>query len=116
MISLKSAVTVGVVIAAPPNADSSLAHWFGSLRLPGTGSSGVKCCDIADCRNYPVQADGEHYLVLYEGRWLIVPAEVVSDRTDNPTGDYVTCIQRDHWFAGVHDGPIVRCLIKPPRM
>ena len=35
MISLKSAVTVGLVIAAPPNADLSLAPWFSSLRLLG---------------------------------------------------------------------------------
>jgi hypothetical protein len=116
MISLKSAVTVGLAIVAPPNADPSLAPWFKSLRLPGTGNEGTKCCDIADCRNHPVQPDGEHYRVFYEDRWLIVPPEVVSDRTDNPTGDYVTCIQRDHWTSGVHDGPIVRCLIRPPRM
>jgi hypothetical protein len=35
MISLKSAITVGLVIAAPPNADLSLAPWFSSLRVPG---------------------------------------------------------------------------------
>src|SRR3984957_20120383 len=116
MISLKSAVTVGLAIVAPPNADPSLAPWFKSLRLPGTGNEGTKCCDIADCRNHPVQPDGEHYRVFYEDRWLIVPPEVVSDRTDNPTGDYVTCIQRDHWTSGVHDEPIVPCLIRPPRM
>src|SRR5215471_7027643 len=37
----------------------------------------------------------------------------VSDRDDNPTGDYVTCIQRDHWTSGVPDGPRVLCLFKP---
>lgn len=116
MISLKSAITVGLVVAAPPNADMSLSPWFRSLRLPGTDTTGVKCCEIADCRNHPVQADGEHYRVFYEDRWLIVPSEAVSDRTDNPTGDYVTCIQPNHWTSGVYDGPIVRCLIKPPRM
>jgi hypothetical protein len=43
-----------------------------------------------------------------------VPAEAVSDRTDNPTGDYVTCIQRDHWTNGEPDGPRVLCLLKAP--
>jgi hypothetical protein len=84
MISLKSAITVGVVIAAPQNADLSLAPRFKSLRLPGTNDEGALCCDIADCRNHPVQADGEHYRVFYEGRWLIVPSEVVSDRQITP--------------------------------
>ena len=117
MISLKSLFSLSLtMIAAPPNADLRLAPWFKSLRLPGTGEYGVLCCDIADCRNYPVRADGQHYLVLYDDRWLVVPADAVSDRTDNPTGDYVTCIQRDHWTNAVPDGPIVRCLIKPPRM
>ena len=82
MISLKSAVTVGLVIAAPRNADPSLAPWFSSLRLPGTDDRGPTCCDVDDCRNHPVQADGEPYRVFYEGRWLIVPSEMVSDRTD----------------------------------
>jgi hypothetical protein len=117
MISLKTAIIVAFQIAAPPNADPSLAPWFSSLRLPGTDNNkGQKRCDIADCRNHPVQADGEYYRVFYDGRWLIVPSEAVSDRIDNPTGDYVTCIQRDHWTDGIHDGPIIRCLIRPPRM
>ena len=101
-----------VLIAAPPGSDGSLAPWFHSLVQPHVGS---KCCDIADCRNHPVRADGEHYFVFYEGHWLVVPDEVISDRIDNPTGDYVTCVQHDHWTAGTFDGPIVRCFIKPPR-
>jgi hypothetical protein len=48
MISLKSAITVGLVIVAPPNADRSLASWFKSLRLPSTGNEGAKCCDVAN--------------------------------------------------------------------
>jgi hypothetical protein len=116
MISLKSLIAVGFMIAAPPNADQTLAPWFHSLLQPGTGDTGFKCCDVADCRNHPVRADGEHHQVFYGGRWLIVPTEAISDRTDNPTGDYVTCIQHDHWSDGAHDGPVVRCLIKPPRM
>ena len=97
----------------PPGADMTLAPWFHSLHVPGTE---ILCCDVSDCRHYPVRADGTHYQVLFDNRWLVVPTEAVSDRADNPTGDYVTCIQRDHWTSGMHDGPIVRCLIKPPRM
>jgi hypothetical protein len=46
----------------------------------------------------------------------VVPTEAVLDRTDNPTGDYVVCIQRDHWTSGVPDGPCILCLVKAPRM
>jgi hypothetical protein len=35
-LTQERAVTVGLVIAAPPNADPFLAPWFSSLRLPGT--------------------------------------------------------------------------------
>jgi hypothetical protein len=100
--------------APPPGADASLAPWFHSLRVPGTQGNEPFCCDISDCRNYPVRADGTHYQVFFDDRWLIVPKEAVSDRTDNPTGHYVTCIQRDHWTSGVPDGPHVLCLFKAP--
>ena len=98
--------------APPPGADMTLAPWFHSLHVPGTRTL---CCDVSDCRHYPVRADGTHYKVLFDDRWLIVPTEAVSDRDDNPTGDYVTCIQRNHWTSGVPDGPRVLCLIKAPR-
>src|SRR5262249_41503120 len=87
--------------AAPPaGSDMTLAPWFHSLRVPGVANM---CCDVSDCRNYPVRPDGNHYQVLYEDRWLVVPTEAVSGRTDNPTGDYVTCIQRNHWTGGQPD-------------
>jgi hypothetical protein len=106
-------VMAAPAIAAPPQgADPALAPWYRSLRQPGTGYA---CCDIADCRHYPVRADGSHYQVFYGDRWLIVPVEAVSDRIDNPTGDYVTCIQRNHWTDGAPDGPRILCLFKSPR-
>jgi len=104
-------ITASAVAAPPPGTDKTLAPWFHSLRVPGTRTL---CCDISACRHYPVRADGIHYQVFFENLWLIVPAEAVSDRTDNPTGDYVTCIQRDHWTNGEPDGPRVLCLLKAP--
>lgn len=100
------------VLAAPPEgADPALAPWFHSLRTPDTG---MGCCDTSDCRNYPVRAAGDHYEVFFDNRWVIVPQAAVSDRTDNPTGDYVTCIQKEHWSNGNPDGPFVLCLFKAP--
>ena len=105
-------MAASALAAPPPDADMTLAPWFHSLQMPGTKNL---CCDISDCRNYPVRPDGANYQVFYDNRWLIVPTEAVSDRTDNPTGNYVTCIQRDHWINGVPDGPRVLCLFKAPR-
>lgn len=90
----------------------ALAPWFRSLRVPSSQNS---CCDLSDCRNYPVRSDGASYQVFFNNRWVPVPTEAVSDRVDNPTGDYVACIQRDHWTNGLHDGPRVLCLFKAPR-
>jgi hypothetical protein len=106
-------IAASAFAAPPPGADMSLAPWFHSLQVPGTRNL---CCDVSDCRNYPVRADGMHYQVLYEDRWLVVPTEAVSDRTDNPTGHYVTCVQHDHWTNGVPDGPRIMCLFKAPGM
>jgi hypothetical protein len=111
-ISASLLIAASAFAAPPPGADMTLAPWYRSLRVPGTQTI---CCDISDCRHYPVRADGTQYQVLFDNRWLIVPAEAVSDRVDNPTGDYVTCIQRNHWTNGEPDGPRVLCLFKAPR-
>ena len=105
-------IIAAAAFAAPPSdADMALAPWFRSLQQPRNHNL---CCDMSDCRNFPVQADGTHYQVFFDGRWLIVPNGAVSDRTDNPTGNYVTCIQRDHWTNGEPDGTRVLCLFKAP--
>jgi hypothetical protein len=113
LISFCLLIAPSAFAAPPPGADMTLAPWYRSLLVPGAKTL---CCDISDCRHYPVQADGTHYQVFFDKRWLIVPTEAVSDRGDNPTGDYVTCIQRDHWTNGVPDGPRILCLFKAPRM
>jgi hypothetical protein len=121
-MAVKSLFVSGCLLAAatalaapPPGSDMSLAPWFHSLRIPGGDDRNAMCCDISDCRNYPVRADGSHYQVFYDKRWLTVPTNVVSERTDNPTGDYVTCIQRHHWTNGNPDGPRILCFFKAPR-
>jgi hypothetical protein len=56
-----------------------------------------------------------HCQVFFDNRWMSVPTEAVSDRTDSPTGkNYVTHIQRVHWINGVPVCPRVLCLCKAP--
>lgn len=97
--------------AAPPtNADPALAPWFGSLKT----ANGMSCCGVADCRNFPVTITEHGYSVLYEGNLIPVPPETVSDRTDNPTGAYISCVQPSLWLGGVQQGPLVLCFFRAP--
>lgn len=75
--------------AAPPqDADPALAAWFQSLRQPGTGHS---CCSIADCRTVEHRIRGNHYEAFIEREWIVIPADRILQRTDNPTGHAVAC-------------------------
>ncbi len=109
-VALLTAVALPALAAPPPNADQSLAPWFQSLAVPSTGGS---CCGGADCRNFPVRPAGDHYEVQYGGRWLSVPPEAVLKRTDNPTGDYIVCINGGYYENG-ESSPKVLCLVKAP--
>jgi len=74
--------------APPPDADPSMAPWFRGLHVPGTGTS---CCSIADCRPVDSRIIGGHYEVYVEGKWLVVPKDLILQREDNPTGRAVVC-------------------------
>lgn len=111
LLAFLLATTTYAVAAPPTDADMSLAPWYRSLHIPGKLTL---CCDASDCRHYPVTSDGSHYWVYYEKQWRKVPRTAVLDRTDNPTGDYVVCIQRERWTNGAPDGPIINCLVRAP--
>lgn len=72
----------------PPNADPTLAPWFQSLRAPDTG---VSCCSVADCRATDYRTKGDHYEVMIDDKWVVVPADKVLQRIDNPVGRAVVC-------------------------
>lgn len=111
MLLILLALSIAVGNAEPPaGADRSLAPWFHSLRVPSTGGS---CCDEADCRNYPVAVSSAGYSVEFEGKWLKVPADVVQERADNPTGAYVACVNPRHYEEG-EIAPVVLCFFKAP--
>lgn len=78
----------GARAAPPPDADPALSPWFRSLQAPDTGRS---CCSITDCRPTEARTRGDHYEVLIEDRWLVVPPEKVLSRADNPTGRAIVC-------------------------
>jgi hypothetical protein len=72
----------------PPNADPALAPWYQGLKQPNTG---ISCCSIADCRATDYRTDGDHYEVLINDKWTIVPKDKVLQHFDNPIGRAVVC-------------------------
>jgi len=93
-ISLVLTATIMVAFAAsaiarpPPNSNPTLAPWYRSLLQPGTNLS---CCSIADCRATEYRIEHNRYEALIGKRWLVVPADKILQRTDNPTGRAVVC-------------------------
>jgi hypothetical protein len=72
----------------PANADPALTPWFRSLMQPGTS---ISCCALADCRETDYRMTADHYEARIRGKWVIVPADKILQRTDNPTGRAVVC-------------------------
>ena len=107
------AVLLLCVAAAPLGADETLAPWYHSLQT----RTGESCCSVADCRGpkeYPVRIREGGYEVWVNQGWMRVPPEVISERTDNPTGDFVTCVQENFYKDGVRS-PRILCMFKSNR-
>jgi len=89
LIFAAALLLVPMAHAEPPEGvDPRLSPWFSSLRQPGTG---ISCCSIADCRAVDYRMTSDHYEVLIEDKWLVVPQEKVLQRIDNPVGRAVVC-------------------------
>jgi hypothetical protein len=94
----------------PPGANSELAPWFNSLQ----SYTGESCCGVADCRgpqDYPIRIIDGDYEVFVDQQWLKIPKAAISQRTDNPTGNFVTCVQENYWEAGERK-PRVMCFFR----
>jgi len=46
---------------------------------------------VTDCRATEYRIEADHYEALIGGNWIIVPADKILQRTDNPTGHAVVC-------------------------
>jgi hypothetical protein len=89
--------------AAPPDGvdpDCPLAQWYRSLRTPDTG---VSCCSVADCRPVQARQVEDHWEVLTEDGWRVVPAQRVLQRR-NMDGRPIACQVLGR----------VRCFVPPP--
>jgi len=89
---------LGVVLAlapalsAPPldaDAGGSMAHWFRSLRQPGTGAL---CCDASDCRQTIARRSGDGWEAQTPGgTWTPVPPGLILNDKAHPGGIAVLC-------------------------
>jgi hypothetical protein len=89
--------------AAPPDGvdpNSPLAQWYRSLRTPDTNLS---CCSVADCRPVQARQVNDHWEVLTESGWEVVPAQRVLQQR-NMDGRPIAC----HYLG------TIRCFVPPP--
>ena len=97
------ALLIGTAHAEPPaGSDGSLAPWFHSLTVPG---SGYGCCSMADCRPVEYRMTDDHFEAYIDRKsfgedapdaWVRVPDEAILRRHDNPTGQAIACYFIDH--------------------
>jgi hypothetical protein len=93
--------TGGVVTVHDPRR-ADLDDWYGSLRRPGVQPpSFTSCCSKTDCHTTEAELRGADWWARIGVRqangewdlrdWVKVPAHVVLQRHDNPTGEGVIC-------------------------
>lgn len=96
LLSIKLITTLFLLAAAPPNPDLTLAPFYHGLHQPSTG---MGCCDIADCREVNYRMVGTHFEVFIDSKlfpngpdkWLPVPKQALLPPQPNPTGEGVAC-------------------------
>ena len=71
----------------PPNADPALAPWYQGLKQPNDRH--LVLLDRRGATDY--RTDGDHYEVLINDKWTIVPKDKVLQHVDNPIGRAVVC-------------------------
>lgn len=100
MVIALSAVVLSSHAAPPPGSSGQYHDWYSKLLQPDTGMS---CCSISDCRHEPWRQTSDGYDVFIDGEWVRIPDDKILKRTDNPTGEAVTC----------HAGKTIFCFIRP---
>jgi hypothetical protein len=87
------------------------AQWHESfykeLKIPGSKTS---CCNLTDCRPTKVRANGDHYEIMKDGRWIKVePGKIV--KVTAPDGGAHICAPDSK--AGRFHPDYVFCIVMP---
>jgi hypothetical protein len=87
------------------------AQWhdafYKDLKIPGSKTS---CCNLTDCRPTEVRANGGHYEIMKDGRWIKVQHEKIVKVTA-PDGGAHICAPDSN--AGRFDPDYVFCIVMP---
>jgi hypothetical protein len=67
------------------NEPDEIRGWFKNAKAPNGGA----CCDQADGHRTEYEIRENHYWVLIDGAWVVVPAQAVIHNEPNPVGEAV---------------------------
>jgi hypothetical protein len=93
------------------NEPNEIREWFKNAKAPNGGA----CCDEADGHRTEYELRENHYWVLIDGAWVVVPAQAVIHNEPNPVGEAVV------WYKWSTLGsteqprrePIINCFAAP---
>ena len=105
----------GMAYAAADDFDGVHGHgharwhetFYKDLKIPGSKTS---CCNLADCRPTKIRANGDHYEVMKDGRWIKVQTEKIV-KTTAPDGGAHICAPES--TSGRFDPDYVFCIVMP---
>jgi hypothetical protein len=81
--------------------------FYQKLQIPGSKTS---CCNLSDCRPTEIRANGDHYEILKDGRWIRVdPGKIV--KVTAPDGGAHICAPDS--AGGRFDPDYVFCIVMP---
>ena len=86
--------------------DSWHAQFYSKLAKDDGGS----CCNFNDCRPTESRMIGNHYEVMVDGEWMIVPKDTIRKVLAPDRGAHVCAPQRTNEY----DAGVIYCVVLPP--
>ena len=83
------------------------APFYSKLMIPGTKTS---CCNLSDCRPTSIRANGDHYEIKKDGRWVRVPLDKIVKVTA-PDGGAHICAPDSK--SGAYGADHIFCVVMP---
>jgi hypothetical protein len=93
------------------NQPDQIRQWFKNAKAPNGGA----CCDQADGHRTEYELRENHYWVLIDGKWVVVPAQAVIHNEPNPIGEAVVWYKWSILGSTEHlrREPIINCFAAP---
>jgi hypothetical protein len=72
--------------------------------------NGKSCCNFNDCRPTVSRTVGDHYEVMVDGKWMVVPIDTIRKVTAPDRGAHVCATIIDEIILTPH----ILCVVLPP--